>query len=136
MDKKEDLTFRSLEIEDAFLILDIVDALGIEEFKECFTNKDVVKQVKNLNKVDENDENNESGTLKVGYEVALKCVTKVIKNIKRCKNEIYTLIAALTEREIKDVAKLSLWKVSGCLLKLTQDEEFRDFLEVASSLRK
>lgn len=133
MDKKEDLTFRSLEIEDAFLILDVIDALGIEEFKECFTNKDVVKQVKNLNKV---DENNENGTLKIGYEVALKCITKIIKNIKRCKKEIYTLIAALTEKELEDVARLSLWKVSGCLLKLTQDEEFRDFLEVASSLRK
>ena len=118
MNKKEDLNFRNLEVEDMFLILDLIEALGINEFSECF----------------ENVEGKDNYT--IGVDIAFKIGSKIIKNLKKCKNEIYSILSALSNRPFEEIAKMDLVSTMKAILKLVKGEDFQDFLEVASQFRK
>lgn len=133
--EKSEFNFRKLELEDAYLVLDIIEALGIDEFKDCFKNekfdKTIKEATKNKAKIDI-----DKLTLSFGYDAVFNCISKIIKNIKKCKKQVYAFISAISETNIEEVAKLNLWKVAKNLLELSKDEDFKDFLEVASSLKK
>ena len=106
-----------------------------DEFKDCFKNekfdKTIKEATKNKAKIDI-----DKLTLSFGYDAVFNCISKIIKNIKKCKKQVYAFISAISETNIEEVAKLNLWKVAKNLLELSKDEDFKDFLEVASSLKK
>ena len=120
MSKKEDLNFRALEIEDMFLILDLIEALGVEEFIDCFDSE----------KIKEND------TVSIGIDVAFKIGGKIIKNLKKCKQEMYAILSALSEKPIEEISKMNLVLTMKAILKLVKSEDFQDFFTVASQFRK
>lgn len=126
-----EIEFRNFELDDLEIILQIIDDVGIEEFKECF--KDIKLEKKaDTGKVDV--EKIDIG--KIGLDVGLKIISKIIKNTKKCLDSLYLLISRLSNLELEDAKKLSLVKVSSELIKIFQKEENQDFLKLVSSLKK
>ena len=122
MSDKKELELRSFEIDDLELVLEIIDSIGIEEFKDCF--KDI--KIDKDKKVD---------TKAVGIDVGFKIIAKIIKNAKKCLNPLYELIARLSDSTVEQAKELNLFKVSSALIKLVQREDCKDFLELVSSLK-
>ena len=116
------MELRSFEIDDLELVLEIIDSIGIEEFKDCF--KDI--KIDKDKKVD---------TKAVGIDVGFKIIAKIIKNAKKCLNPLYELIARLSDSTVEQAKELNLFKVSSALIKLVQREDCKDFLELVSSLK-
>lgn len=123
MSDKKEIKLRSFEIDDLEIVLEIIDAIGIEEFTECFKNVNIDKNEKNIN------------INSIGVDVGVKIISKVIKNAKKCLNPLYELIARLSGTEVEEARHFNLLEVSKALIELVKSEECRDFLELVSSLK-
>lgn len=123
MSDKKEIKLRNFEIDDLEIVLEIIDAIGIEEFTECFKNVNIDKNEKNIN------------INSIGVDVGVKIISKVIKNAKKCLNPLYELIARLSGTEVEEARHFNLLEVSKALIKLVKSEECRDFLELVSSLK-
>ena len=124
MSDEKKIELRSFEIDDLDLVLEIIDSIGIEEFKSCF------KEVK----VEKNKENID--VVSVGVDIAFEVIAKVIKNAKKCLDPLYQLFAKLSGLDIEAAKKMNLFKFSSELIKLVQREDCKDFLKLVSSLKK
>ena len=126
MAEKTNIEFRNFELGDLEIMLQIIDNIGIEEFKECFEDVNIEKN-SNTGKYDIG---------KVGVNVGLKVISKIIKNAKKCLEPLYLLISKLSNLELEEAKQLSLVKISSELIKIFQKEENQDFLKLVSSLKK
>lgn len=126
MADKNNMEFRNFELGDLEIMLQIIDDIGIEEFKECFT--DV--------KFEKDETTGQYDIGKIGLNVGLQIISKIIKNLKKCLDNIYLLISNLSNLDLEEAKKLSLTKVSTELMKIFQKEENQDFLKLVSSLKK
>ncbi len=126
MAEKTSIEFRNFELDDLEIMLQIIDDIGIEEFKDCFT--DV--------KFEKDADTGKYDVGKIGVNVSLKVISKIIKNAKKCLDSLYLLISKLSNLELEEAKKLSLVKVSSELIKIFQKEENQDFLKLVSSLKK
>lgn len=131
MAEKTNIEFRNFELDDLEIMLQIIDDIGIEEFKECF--KDI-KLEKNPDTGKVDMEKIDIG--KLGIDIGFKIISKIIKNAKKCLDSLYLLISKLSNLELEDAKRLSLVKVSSELIKIFQKEENQDFLKLVSSLKK
>lgn len=126
MAEKTSIEFRNFELDDLEIMLQIIDDIGIEEFKDCFT--DV--------KFEKDTDTGKYDIGKIGVNVGLKVISKIIKNAKKCLDSLYLLISKLSNLELEEAKKLSLVKVSSELIKIFRKEENQDFLKLVSSLKK
>jgi hypothetical protein len=131
---------RNLEADDLFIMISIVNKIGIKEFKACFESDDVKAAVLNMaKKADENgDAEADEGAdvVSVGISVALDIASILMANIGKCKNDIYALLANLSGMKEKDIAKLPIKTFTSMVIDLVKKEEFTDFFQDAVKLFK
>lgn len=129
---------RNLEADDLFIVISIVNKIGIKEFKACFESDDVKAAVLNMaKKADENgDAEAEEGAdvVSVGISVALDIASILMANIGKCKNDIYALLASLSGMKDKDIAKLPVKTFTSMVIDLVKKKEFADFFQDAVKL--
>lgn len=126
---------RELQADDLFIMINIVNKIGIKEFKSCFESDEVKAAVLNMAK--EDDETDESAdVVSVGISVALDIATILLANIGKCKNDIYALLAQLSGLTVGDIAKLPVKTFTGMVIDLVKKEEFADFFQDAVKLFK
>lgn len=131
---------RNLEADDLFIMINIVNKIGIKEFKGCFESEEVKAAVLNMaKKTDESeaDEADESAdVVSIGVSVAFDIATILLANIGKCKNDIYALLANLSGMKDKDIAKLPIKTFTSMVIDLVKKEEFADFFQDAVKLFK
>ena len=131
---------RNLEADDLFIMINIVNKIGIKEFKACFESEEVKAAVLNMAKqndeseVTETDEN--ADVVSIGVSVAFDIATILLANIGKCKNDIYALLANLSGMKDKDIAKLPVKTFTSMVIDLVKKEEFADFFQDAVKLFK
>lgn len=128
---------RELQADDLFIMIGIVNKIGIKEFKACFESEEVKTAVLNMAKAKEDGEADESAdVVSIGIGVALDIATILLANISKCKNDIYTLLANLSGLTVGDIAKLPVKTFTGMVIDLVKKEEFADFFQDAVKLFK
>lgn len=128
---------RDLQADDLFIVINIVNKIGIKEFKSCFESEEVKTAVLNMAKAKEDDETDESAdVVSIGIAVALDIATILLANIGKCKGDIYELLARLSGLTAVDIAKLPVKTFTGMVIDLVKKEEFADFFQDAVKLFK
>lgn len=120
---------RDLEADDIFIMVNIINKIGIKEFKTLLASDEIRGAV---NDVRENKGVNEE----VFVSVALDVASILLSNIGKCKGDIYALLAALTGLNAADVAKLPLKTFAGMIFELVKKREFADFFQDAAKFLK
>lgn len=128
---------RELQADDLFVIINIVNKIGIKEFRACFESEEVKAAVLNMIEQKEDGEADESAdVVSIGIGVALDIATILLTNISKCKNDIYTLLANLSGMTTGDIAKLPMKTFTAMVIDLVKQEEFADFFQDAVKLFK
>ena len=139
---------RNLEADDLFIVINIINKIGIKEFKACFESEEVKSAVLNMaKKTDdsadaETDDSADAETddsadvVSIGVSVAFDIATILLANIGKCKNDIYALLAHLSGMKEKEIAKLPVKTFTSMVVDLVQKEEFADFFQDAVKLFK
>ncbi len=131
---------RNLEADDLFIMISIVNKIGIKEFKGCFESDEIKTAIKNMTKgkdetADESADDS-ADVVSIGISVALDIATILLANIGKCKNDIYALLANLSGMKEKDIAKLPIRAFTSMVIGLVKKEEFTDFFQDAVKLFK
>lgn len=137
---------RGLEADDLFIMVNIINKIGIKEFKGCFESDEVkaaIKTVvalrmqkKNADDDSEKAETDDDSFASVGISVALDIAAILMGNIGKCKNDIYALLANLSGMKEKEIAKLPIKTFTGMIYDLVKKEEFADFFQDAVKFLK
>ena len=128
-------TFRLLGAPDIFLMVKIINQIGIKEFKACFESegiKDLIQQM--MAKEAKSDDSN---IVSVGVGVAVEIASVILGNLPRCESDIYQLLSQtsdLTVEEIKAPGNAVMFL--EMLVDFFRKEEFPDFIKVVSKLFK
>lgn len=131
---------RNLEADDLFIVINIINKIGIKEFKACFESEEVKSAVLNMAKKtdDSTDAETDDGAdvVSIGVSVAFDIAAILLANIGKCKNDIYALLAHLSGMKEKEIAKLPVKTFTSMVVDLVQKEEFADFFQDAVKLFK
>jgi hypothetical protein len=118
---------KSFDLNDVFIISDIIDKMGLEADIEKITK--TIKTSKVENKKDATTLGKE-----VAVGIGIDIVTKMIRNLHKAKNEVMQLIASLTGMSKDEVSKMGLRQIKDFFVDLTKQEGFKDFLSQAGEL--
>lgn len=134
-------TFRKLVSTDVFLLAKIISKIGINEFTSCFESEPVKKALAKLvkNTTDEESEaidTTDEDVTAVGISVILELANVILGNIPKCENEIYQLLANVSNMKLEAVKKLDAAVFFEMIIDFVKKEEFKDFFKVASKLFK
>ena len=123
--------FRRLCAEDMFLMLQIIKKIGIKEFKECFEDERVGVIIGKLfNK--ENGGTNTAALYTLGGTIMLPALDTIIGNIPKCKEELYTLLADVSNMAKDDIRKMDAVLFVEMLTDFIKKPEFPGFIKVVS----
>lgn len=110
-------TLRRLNDEDLFTVVEIIGIALPEEAKAAFaqavTDGNVVKR---------------------GGAVAFDIVKFIMKNIKACKNEVYTLLSDLSGIPAEEIRKMPFGTTPKMLKEIFENEKDSDFFTEVSKL--
>lgn len=127
-------TFRKLSSDDIFLMFSIISKIGINEFKNCFGAEGVVDVIKGMSAEEKQDD---SGAMLAAGAVALEAANIILKNIWRCKEEIYTLLAQTSNLSVEEIkAEGNAVMFVEMVVDFVKKDEFPDFFKVVSKLFK
>ena len=131
---------RSLEADDLFIVINIINKIGIKEFKACFESEEVKSAVLNMSKKTDDSADAETDdsadVVSIGVSVAFDIAAILLANIGKCKNDIYALLAHLSGMKEKEIAKLPAKTFTSMVIDLVKKEEFADFFQDAVKLFK
>ena len=121
-------SFRPLNSTDTFLMFKILGKIGINEFTNCLE-KDGVKQALAAVTGDKSENRNFTA---LGVSVTMELANVIIKNIPNCENEIYQLLANVSNLSVKQIKDLDFITFTEMILDFVVKEEFKDFIKVVS----
>ena len=112
--------FRELCSKDLFPMFKLLNKIGVREFKDCFQNvKKVGKDVE-----------------AVGMSVVFDIAGIIVANLPNCENEIYEMLANVSNLEKKDIQNMSMGAFVEMIVDFVKKPEFQDFFKVVSRLFK
>lgn len=136
--------FRNLGAEDIFLMVKIVNKIGYQRLKGCFSGKNIAGIIDSF--TSENDDGKDGGKdggkaeallATVGVGVVMDVVGVLLENLPACENDIYHMLANTSNLDVDDI------KAPGngvmffeMIVDFLKKEEFKDFIKVASKLFK
>lgn len=126
-------TLRKLKANDMFLMFGILSKIGFRELKDCFGSADAKEAMKKA------FDGGETGTEQletVGVAVAFDMVDVVLRNLPKCKKEIYALLSALSGMSTKDIAELDMGTFTSMIVDVLRKDEFPDFFTAVKQLFK
>lgn len=121
MSEEKNYTLRSLKADDIFLVVKLINKIGFKEMKGCFNTEEVRTAISSTASGKEVD------LSAVGMTVTLEIVGQILEHLPDCKNEIYTLLSALSGIAKEDIAEMPTSTFTKMVMEVIRKEEFRDF---------
>lgn len=118
--------FRTLTSVDIFPMCKIMDKIGFKKFKDCFQSD----EIKNL--IGKGPDGIES----VGLAIVIDIAGIVIENIPSCQDDIFEMLASVSNMKKKDIEKMELGTFTEMIFDFFHKPEFKDFFKVVSKLFK
>jgi hypothetical protein len=123
-------TLRALKADDLFMVLRIINKIGLSELKKCFDGETVRKAIADAGKEQESDL-----AAAVGMQIMVDVAALVLERLPECRTEIYQFLAALSGMKEKEIAELPMGAFTGMMMETIQKEEFADFFTQVFKLR-
>lgn len=111
---------RKLCFDDVFSVTTILNKIGIQEFKDCFSGVDVAALIRKNGKDVE----------KIGASVFFNVTGVLLKNVNACKKELYAFMGSMANMKPEEVANLSPVGAYELILGIIKCDEFKDFFKV------
>jgi hypothetical protein len=136
-------TFRKLKSTDIFLMVQIINKIGVAELKGLL-DKDSIKNIvesvignENATKDAENKTDDKTDVLtQIGISLAFDVATIILKNLPKCETDIYEMLANVTEKDVNFIKNLDMDVFFGMIIDFCKKDEFKDFLKVVSKFLK
>ena len=125
------IEFKQLKSSDMFIMLKIINKIGLNEIKNQLDPKTVDKLVEGLKG---KSKNKDSLMYSVGLSVSIEMANVIIGNLPKCEDEIYTLLSRVSGKSKKDIAELDMVTFTEYIVEFVKKDEFKDFIKVASKL--
>lgn len=129
-------TLRKLKADDMFLMFGILSKVGVRELKDCFGSDEAKKAIKQAMEGGGKDGEDQRQFATVGVAVALDMADVVLRNLPKCKAEIYALLSALSGMTAAEIADLDMCTFTGMIVDVLRKDEFPDFFTAVSKLFK
>ena len=126
-------TLRKLKADDMFLMFGILSKIGFRELGDCFGSADAKEAMK---KAFEGGEGQEQQLETVGVAVAFDMADIVLRNLSKCKAEIYALLSALSGMTAAEIAALDMGTFTSMIVDVLRKDEFPDFFTAVKRLFK
>ena len=107
----------------------IMNKIGFRKFKDCFKSPEIASMAKSANADSEVVEN-------IGMSVLFDVVGIVIENIPACEDDIYSLLASVSNLDKKEVQEMGMSAFIEMIVDFIKKPEFKDFFKVVSRLFK
>ena len=120
---------RKLQATDIFSVVKILNGIGIKHVKEAININELNTIRKGLT-----DNNADTVTSQVGFNVIMSLVTVIIENLPKVETDLYNFIGSVIGIKPKEVAKMDMGEFMDVLIAIIQKDEFKDFLKRASKL--
>lgn len=124
---------RELMADDMFPMFNILSKIGIKEFKHCFES-DEVKGI--IAKMSSGEAKGKNDVVALGLSVGLDIASVLMANIGKCKDDLYQLLASLSGKTAKEIARLPMNTFLEMIMDVVRKEEFTDFFQAVSKLLK
>lgn len=124
---------RELMADDMFPMFQILSKIGIKEFKHCFETdeaKGIIAQMSSGESKGKND------VVALGLSIGLDIASVLMSNIGKCKDDLYQLLASLSGKSTKEIARLPMKTFFEMIMDVVRKEEFADFFQAVSKLLK
>lgn len=121
-------TMRSMNADDLFMIVKIINKIGLKELKTCFDAAEVKKAMQ-----ESNGENNDLAAA-VGMRVMMEIAGTVMEHLPDCRNDLYAFMASLTGMQSVDIAELSMADFFDMLVEVINHPDFADFFRRVTGL--
>lgn len=123
-------TLRALKADDLFMVLRIINKIGLSELKKCFDGETVRKAIADAGKEQESDL-----AAAVGMQIMVDVAALVVGRLPECRTELYQFLASLSGMKEKEIADLPIGTFAGMVMETIQKEEFADFFTQVFKLR-
>lgn len=120
----KEYTLRALQSDDLFLMLKVINKIGIKEIKKCFESETVVKAITAMT-----DGKKVKDTAAVGMTVMLEIFDVLARNLPACREELYQLLSALSGMTAEEIAKLPMLTMLDMVADVIKMQEFADFFQ-------
>ena len=117
-------TLRALQSDDLFLMLKVINKIGIKEIKKCFESEAVVKAIAAMT-----DGKKVKDTAAVGMTVMLEIADVLARNLPACRDELYQLLSTLSGMTVEEIAKLPMLTMVDMVMDVIKMQEFADFFQ-------
>lgn len=117
-------TLRALEGDDLFLMLNVINKIGIKEVKKCFESEVVVKAITAMT-----NGKQVKDTATVGVTVMLEIADVLARNLPACRDELYQLLSTLSGMTVEEIAKLPMLTMVDMVMDVIKAKEFADFFQ-------
>ena len=134
-------TLRKLKADDMFLMFGILSKVGVRELKDCFGSDEAKEAIRQAMAGGGEDDGEDDGESKrqfetVGVAVALDMADIVLRNLPKCKAEIYALLSALSGLSADEIADLDMGTFTSMIVGVLRKDEFPDFFTAVKRLFK
>ena len=124
-------TLRMLKADDMFMMLKIINKIGVREVKECFNSAEVRNAISGAANGAENTD-----VAAVGIQVAMELAGLIVSHLPDCKNEIYQFLASLSDMKVEKIADLPMGTFLEMIVDVFKKDEFKDFFQRVVGLLK
>ena len=110
---KKPYTFRKLQATDIAPMAAVISKIGIDQFTDCFASTgDLAKIFRDKTKT------KEAITNIAGMKIAFKVANIILAHYGDCQDDIFTLLASVTNMTVEEISKLSEDVIRGIALNL------------------
>ena len=125
MEKKYEL--RELKADDLFMMLKIINKIGVKEVKNCFAMSEMKEQLQTIANAD-GDNNNEYVSA-VGLNVMVSVVSLLVERLPDCKDELYAFLSSLSGMKTKEIADMPMADFYEMVMEVVKHHNFKDFFQ-------
>lgn len=120
------MELRKLKSSDMFTMLNIINKIGVKEFKTCFESEAIQRSLSNKDVIYES----------IGLMVAFEIVGVILPNLIKCKEDIYQFLSDLSNTDVKILENMDFVEFTNVIVDFVKKDEFKDFFKVVSKLVK
>ena len=127
------MDLRKLQATDLFIIVKIINTLGIKKIKESID----IDEIKNAReKIKEDGSNTNDVYKEIGTKVIMSIIDVVIENLPLIEDDLFKFMGNLANVKPDEIAKMDIGDFMDLLIAIIKKEEFKDFFGRALRLTK
>lgn len=131
MSEEKAYTLRKLRADDIFLTIRVINKIGLDRLKKCMEAQGVKAAIEIMTNNEADTTAKEAAMNKIGIAVMLEIAGALLERLPDCRNEIYALLAVLSDMSEEDIGKLDSSVFVSMVMDVLKKDEWKDFFQLA-----